>query len=90
MKLRLSFRDLILVSELKNGRTCIQTQFLSGKPQIASTSHCQGLGFYPVMLKARAQILVVRLEGDFLRGLPWMVMFKQVPWKNDNIKYKYI
>ena len=68
MKLRLSFRDLILVSELKNGRTCIQTQFLSGKPQIASTSHCQGLGFYPVMLKARTQILVVRLEGDFLRG----------------------
>ena len=70
MKLRLSFRDLILVSEIKNGRVCIQAQSLRGKPQIASTSHCQGLDFYYVMLKARTQILMVRLEGDFLRGLP--------------------
>lgn len=90
MKLRLSFIDLILVSELKNGRACIYTQSLGGKPQIASTYPCQGLGFYPVMLKARTQTLTVRLEGDFLHGLPWMVMCKQAPWKNDNIKYKYI
>ena len=70
MKLRLSFRDLILVSEIKNGRVCIQAQSLRGKPQTASTSHCQGLDFYYVMLKARTQILMVRLEGDFLCGLP--------------------